>query len=559
MNQIKPETFGMQGAEKIFRHSKGPVERPESKTKMRPQILITTGMSCSTRRIDSRAQNERLGKFARLGQIVGMAGTIETSVLVIGGGPAGMMTALLLGRAGVPCVLCEQHSGISTHPKAMGITRRTAEIFRQCGLEGELRQRDFAKAETQLMIWGDALCGSEYGRAPLPGPQEELSPCQPFHSPQTHTEKVLLNALSAEPLVRVLFDHRVGRLRDLPHGVEAEIDTPSGGVLVRTEWVVAADGAGSPMRKSQLVEADGPGDLGHFLNVFFHADFGDRMQGRESLLYNVMREDLVEFFVSVNGRDLWLMHHFLVGDRRVIEEEALLALIRSASGVEDLRIKILGVVPWVMSPKVSAKFRVGRIFFTGDAAARLSPAGGMGMNTGLQSAHNLAWKLAEVVNGRARESLLDSYESERHTLSIEVMRHTNDNSSEVFQQVNCALRGDIDGLRALIAGSHRQAEDLRFDVGAVYGNCFRFPHVPLSDGRSTLDWFGEGFVVVAGPETDLGAPKSVRVEVLEQFPSELGCGPSGAVLVRPDGFVAWKKESDARAGDVESALEAVLR
>lgn len=472
-----------------------------------------------------------------------------------------MLTALLLARAGVPCVICEQHAGISTHPKAMGITRRTAEIFRQCGLLDEMAALEFSKPETQLIIWGGTLCGEEYGRAALPDPKTHLSPCRPFHSPQPHTEQVLLNALMAEPLASVLFEHRVRHLQPLPQGVEMELESPGGPVMARTEWVVAADGAGSQTRKSLGIEADGPGDLGHFLNVFFHADFGTGLEGKSALLYNVLREDLVEFFVSVNGRDLWLMHHFLQPDSDAPKEQGFVDIIRSASGIPDQRVKILGVAPWVMSPKVAARFRSDRVFFTGDAAARLSPAGGMGMNTGLQSAHNLAWKLAAVIQGRAQESLLDSYEKERRALSVAVMRHTNENSGEVFQQVNCALSGDIAGLKSLIQRSHRREEDLRFDIGAFYGDQVRFPHVAINgNGTSTLDWFGEDFVVVAGPKAALaGTPDLPRVERLSPLPPELGCGPAGAVLVRPDGFIAWKKADDATDGDIRTALKAALR
>lgn len=483
--------------------------------------------------------------------------TPETCVAVIGAGPVGLMSALLLARAGVPCTVFEQHEGISTHPKAMGITRRTAEIFRQCGLLDRMEEADFSTPETQLIIWAQALAGEELGRAPRPPAEVEWSPSRPFHSPQTHTEAVLLSALEAEPLAKVNFRHRVRTIGRESHAVELDVSGPDGGYICRAEWVIAADGAGSPVRRVLGIQAEGPGDLGHFLNVFFHADPGEALEGRRALLYNILREDLVEFLVSVNGRDLWLMHHFLQPgeDATRYSADVLEGMIRSAMGLPGLRVQILGRAPWVMSPKVARGFRDGRIFLAGDSAARLSPAGGLGMNTGIQSAHNLAWKLAAVVHGHAGESLLDSYEQERRALSLSVMHHANENSGEVFREVDCALRGAYDELRALLAASHRRAEDCRFDTAIEYRNGPRFPHAWLNvDGRriSTLDLVGGRFVILAGPNA--AVPDDALYEIVRPagfedagFAAAWGLDAGGVVLVRPDGFVAWKSGNDGAA------------
>lgn len=471
----------------------------------------------------------------------------------------------MLARAGVPCVVFEKQEGISTHPKAMGITRRTSEIFNELGIGDQMRAADFATSETQLMIWAKSLVGEELGRAPLPPRESPLSPCSPFHSPQPHTEAVLLAALEAEPLATVAFAHRVGEIRQHPHCVELDVLTPDGPTPWRGEWVIAADGAGSPLRRMLAVSAEGPGDLGHFYNVYFHADPGPLLAGRSSLLYNILREDLVEFLVSVNGRDLWLMHHFLQPSEEGVEpsHEEFVGTIRSAMGLPGLRVNVLGVASWVMSPKVASSFRHGRVFFAGDAAARLSPAGGLGLNTGIQSAHNLAWKLAAVVHGEATESLLDSYDRERREVSIAAMRYANDSSGEVFRQVEAALRGDFDAIRDSLRVSSRRIEPHSFDLGVRYGECERIPHAWLREnGRriSTLDLVGRRFVVLAGQQASLSGSVCRPTDFEDpDYPARAGFGTTGAILVRPDGFVAWKCPENATDEGVQNALRASLR
>lgn len=493
----------------------------------------------------------------------------ETCVLVVGAGPVGLMTSLLLARAGVPVIVCEQRTLLSTHPKAMGITRRTAEIFREAGLLERLYDAYQPTPDTELIIWAESLTGREWGRAPRPPDDVDFSPCAPFHCPQPHTESVLFAALEAEPLAKVHMGRRVQHVRQMANGVEVT-GTDSGGepFACRAEWLVAADGAASGVRRLAGVESDGPGDLGHFLNVYFHADPGGALEGRRALLYNVLREDLVEFLVSVNGRDLWLMHHFLQPGEEPGDfgEERLADLVRGAFRCEGLRIEILGVAPWVMSPRVATHFRSGRTFFVGDAAARLSPAGGLGMNTGLQSAHNLAWRLAAVASGSATSSLLDGYERERHELSLAVMHHTNSNSGEVFRAVDYALRGDFDGLRELLKSSSRQQEETAFDTGVRYNGHGRFPHGWLrQNGKriSTLDLLGGRFVLLAGPTAAVGAVPGleiVRPDGFEDptFAQRAGIAHGGVVLVRPDGFVAWQGADGTDDAAVARALAAAL-
>jgi len=165
----------------------------------------------------------------------------------------------------------------------------------------------------------------------------------------------------------------------------------------------------------------------------FRADYGARLEGRRAILYPTFTDDYLEFFVAIDGTDLWLMHHFLQPAETAADfpPDRLQSIVVKASGLPSVPVEILSVMPWVMSPKVARRYRIGRIFLVGDAAARLSPTGGLGLNTGLQSAHNLAWKLAAVVKGEAGSSLLDTYQEERRDAAFWTMQNTNRNADEI--------------------------------------------------------------------------------------------------------------------------------
>jgi putative polyketide hydroxylase len=199
----------------------------------------------------------------------------DVSVAVVGGGPCGLMTALLLARLGVRCAVFEKKSGISTHPKAMGISRRTSEIYRQLGLLDAIKNGSLVADGRLLSIWSKSLAGEELGRVPFAGVSDEYTPCAGLHCPQTWTEKVLFDAVAAEPLAQIDFSCEVLGIE--PHFVR--LSFPAGRIL-DVPWLVAADGAGSAVRHQLGVETDGPGDMGHFLNVMFRADYGPHLRER---------------------------------------------------------------------------------------------------------------------------------------------------------------------------------------------------------------------------------------------------------------------------------------
>lgn len=500
------------------------------------------------------------------------------------------MTALLLARAGVPSVVFERKPGISTHPKAMGVSRRSAEIYRQLGLLDRIREGSLNPEGHWLAFWAHTLAGEELGHTPLAALHSEFTPCTSLHCPQTWTEHVLLEAVQAEPLVNVRFGEEVTRIG--PGDEKVTVFLKSGEDL-EFPWLVAADGAASGVRRQLGVETAGPGDMGHFVNVMFQASYGKHLQDRKSILYQAITNSAFEGFVSINGDDLWLMHHFLQEGEKAedFSAEQFEGIIREMSGLPDEPVKVLSMSPWVMSPKLALKFRIGRVFLTGDASARLSPAGGLGLNTGLQSAHNLAWKLAAVARGDAAETLLDSYEVERLGIARRTLENTNKNAFEIWNIIEAAMKDDWDTVRDLIAKSRRGGAGLGQDLGNAYKEGafvpdgteapevsdpvneyvpvarpgHRAPHVEIDRGGtacSTLDLFGGDFRVLAGREGTRW-PAALRNGAdffAENFETAYGIEASGAVLVRPDGYVGARFFTAPADPDlaIQAALSKVL-
>ncbi len=196
---------------------------------------------------------------------------------------------------------------------------------------------------------------------------------------------------------------------------------------------------------------------------------GKHLRDRPAILYQALSEEYVEAFVAVNGDDLWLMHHFLEAGEKSEDysKERFEQIIRHVSGLPEEPVEVISMRPWVMSPKVAMRFRLGRCLARWRRCGAPFAAGGLGLNTGLQSAHNLAWKLAAVVRGEADEVLLDSYETERHGAALQTMENTNENAGEVFAIVEAGLRGEWGRVRELVAHNRRAGAGLGQDLVIV--------------------------------------------------------------------------------------------
>jgi putative polyketide hydroxylase len=523
-------------------------------------------------------------------------------VLIVGGGPVGLCAALLLARAGVRSLLVERHARTSVFPRARGIDIRSMELFRAWGLEAEVKHTGFAQQGITYVLTGDTLTGPVHKRVEFsqqdPALLSTISPAIPWLCAQDELEPILLAHARRLPEIEVCFSTELLSLQQDAAGVTAHLldRTSRTTQQVRADYLLAADGAHSWVRALLGIPMTGPGVLGTMLNVLFHADLPAVLGERRSVLYQIHNTSVRLQFGIIDGKRRWLFlarYHPEQGETVADFTPARCTeMVRQAVGVPDFSVEIDHVAGWEMAALCAERYQQGRVFLAGDAAHRMTPAGAFGMNTGIQDVHNLCWKLALVLQGMAAESLLSSYEVER----LPVGRRNVEQSFQFVRQFEREDFGaDLNTLgytlgtsyesRAVIPdGTERPGgtDPLRdYRPEARPGS--RAPHVWLErkgQRLSTLDLFDRDFTLLAGPagypwlQAGSLAAGQFRIplhgyrvgedgdmrDTYHDWATTYGVKASGAVLVRPDGHVAWRAETSTREPvvDLERALSAML-
>ncbi|KAG1678055.1 hypothetical protein FOA52_000851 [Chlamydomonas sp. UWO 241] len=352
-------------------------------------------------------------------------------VVVAGAGPAGMVLGLELAKYGVPCVILEKAEALTQHPQAHFINNRTMEVFRHLdGLADEVASLSPPLEEWRRFVYCRSMAGGILGEVDhfqgqdTPG-NPLMSPEPVSHLPQSRLLPLLLRRVKEQPLITLLMGHTVTGVQQSDSGVTVHARASSGApATVHAAYLAAADGASSAVRTALGIDMHGPAALQHLINIHFtSAALGRLAASRPAMLYFVFNAEVVAAIVAhtiSEGEFVAQVPFFPPLQSPANFDEATCArLVAAASGLPeglpDVQIKT--VRPWVMSAQVASSFRSGRVFLLGDAAHRFPPAGGFGMNTGVQDAHNLGWKLATVLHGRAGEGLLDSYEAERKPIA----------------------------------------------------------------------------------------------------------------------------------------------
>ncbi|MCD0481133.1 FAD-dependent monooxygenase [Streptacidiphilus sp. ASG 303] len=530
----------------------------------------------------------------------------EVPVLVVGGSLVGLSASLFLGRLGVRHLLVERHAGTSVHPRGRGNNVRTMELLRTAGVEPAVREAASVLEENHGILQAGTLTGGPeewlFREIDPGGGLARFSPSRWCLCSQNDVEPVLLRR-ARELGGDLRFSTELTGFEQDPEGVTAELLDRATGErrTVRARYLVAADGPRSPVRERLGIGHEGPGDLFHNVSVTFRAKrMADAVAGRHFIVCYLTDPEGEGALLPVDNEAEWVFHlpwHPERGETlEAFTDERVVRHIRAAAGIPDMEVEITGRAPWHAAERVAERYSEGRVFLAGDSAHEMSPTGAFGSNTGIQDAHNLAWKLAAVLDGWAGPGLLDSYGAERRPVARATAARASARSAE-HQHPGYDVNPSAGGRRAnvlsvvlgyrytegALAGADPAAPVLpeRFAPTGEPGT--RAPHLwchRYGTRVSLLDLFERSMVLLSGPQGQAwheageraaeaagvpldryrvggGAEHDLAPEPGADWAELYGTGPDGAVLVRPDGFVAWRAPS--AAADPGRELGAALR
>jgi len=530
----------------------------------------------------------------------------HTPVLIVGAGPVGLALAGDLAWRGIRSLIVERTDGAISQPKMDLIGPRTMEFCRRWGLEAAVRDCPYNPDHPQDNVWLESFTGYEFGREPFPSPREEApppqSPVKRERCPQDMFDPILRRWVESMPQPTLRYHTELLRFEQRADRVVATLCNAAGAEeTVEAEFLIGADGGASTVRQALGIEMTGQPTLTYTTNAIFRCrNFWGLHDKRKGYRYIFIGpEGTWSTIVAIDGYDRFRFS--VVGDanRRTLSEAEIRTLILRAMG-KDIDFEVLSIVPWIRRELVADSYGRGRVFIAGDAAHVNSPTGAFGMNTGMQDAVDLGWKLAAVLDGWGGPALLSSYEPERRPVALHNIREATANlqrmisprqhlSPLVFQpgaEGDAARKAFGDAYTAMMKHEwYTLPVHLGFryedspiicpdgtsppnDPPMVYTQTARpgsrAPHVWLSEDRSTLDLFGRGFVLLRfdpGVETALLETSAQQCRVPLRV-IDLDHGEARRlyarrlVLVRPDGFVAWR--GDALPQDAESLVATVI-
>ena len=515
---------------------------------------------------------------------------VQTPVCIIGCGPIGLASALLLAKFEIPSLIIERRGDVNTHPRSRFVDTNTMELMRVLGVEKEIEATGLGPEWTEYNRWFNAVTKDEIAAIASPTfhtVPRDTSPTLPVMTCQDYVENVMLGQVAQNDLVEVRYLTEATAIVDKGDRVFVEIKDikTSEEVTVEAEYVLGTDGPHSFARQvigSEMLATPRPN---YSQDVIFEADLSEYVEGRKAaLLYNLTASGVL-VFQPLNGVTRWRCQIFKP-DAELLSEAETIARIREAVGVDDVPITITSMGIWQPTPGCVDVLGKGRVFLIGDAAHVSLPTGGMGNNIGFSGARNLTWKLAYALKGLVNSEILNTYQEEHHAWALDRIAVGIKTTEYMGSFIGAYYRGedvspgvkltqqygDYDGallsfelssgLIAKEAEPPPVVEDTTIDFIPAVRAGRRAPHVWVNEaaGESILDWFGTTYVLVAGMDVNrerwqkVAASVQLPIEV-KQLPAVEVYDPDEIVLVRPDGIICdrWMATS-VSVGDEKERL-----
>lgn len=522
-----------------------------------------------------------------------MTQDIAMPVLIVGAGPVGLALALDLARRGTRSMVIDQRIQDERliPAKAGLLNERTLELCRRWGIAGEVANWGCPTDYPRDTVYCTQLVGGHYvGRSHLPSTDDRRSPFSPEilrKCPQFIFDPILESACKRTGLVQVERGLRLLDLKQSDDYVSAMVENVTTGEKreLRAQYLAGCDGAGSTVRQLLDVPFEGR-TLDYSISVIVSVDDLARHHayGKAERFMFLGPSGTWCNATSMDYRTYWRFTY--LGYQEAIDMERLdvRSLLHTALGTDSIPMDVLGAVPWRRSQCAARRFVVGRVALAGDAAHTTSPTGGHGLNTGLGDAAGLGWVLDACVRGWGGPALLPAYEAERRPVAIRNSTASNrhyrnwvgriDYSAvresgadgdaarrRIGDQLSDALHGEWNsqgialGYRyenspAIIADGTAEPPDSESEYVPTSRAGHRAPHVWLDDGRSILDLFGTGFVLlISGDRSDAALSRLAAEAKAAGIPLAVhalhGAEQTSAYekrysLVRPDGHIAWR-------------------
>ena len=532
---------------------------------------------------------------------------LKTPVLIVGAGMVGLSLAVELGSRDVPCILINDGATTAGHPQGNSLNSRTMEHFRRLGLSAEIRAAGLPADHATDVVYATRFAGWELARLPMPSTAQKLDdPAQTEQTPEPihranffYVEPILKAQIDALPSVDVRFGHRLISYQQDADGVTASVEhAVDGAVLeIACDWLIGCDGARSTVRQALGIGYAGKGGedetfmRGRMLSTYVDAPaLADIMTFEPGWHYWTINEDDRASVATLDAKGKYVVLTRMPPGEDETSIDAAAAFLRTVGA--DIPVEILSVKSWMAGlALVADRYQDRRVLMAGDAVHLFTPTGGFGMNTGVDDAANLGWKLAAAVHGWALPALLDTYEAERRPIGLrntsmshqfasavaglEIPPALEDDTpegeaererigahlatfTEEFRSLGIQLGARYDGSRLIADDGTDAPEDSPFEYvpSAVPGG--RAPHVWLAPGDALFDHFGANFTLLRLTDNppdvaalvDAARRRNIPHDVVDiSDPEVREIYGADLLLLRPDHHIAWRGDAVPQSPD----------